>query len=174
MNVTNRPRSHSHRYSLLRSKANPAASSTHQLPSPTVSPSPLSSLSSPPAPTSLSLTSHIPPARYYKLHESILPPFHQMLTFDDEKVSTALGYAVLCVSLISKWYSEQTSGTHAHSNEANGASHSHVRPARFSATSLAIHIAMCLRYLVWLCKVCLTTPLPTGTLRQPQCSMGRV
>ena len=89
------------RYSLLRSKANTAA--TSPLPSPTSASSPPSSPPPPTAPTSLSLTSHIPPARYYKLHDSILPPFHQMLTFDDEKVSTALGYAVLCVSLISKW-----------------------------------------------------------------------
>ena len=96
------------RYSLLRSKQNPAASTTSPLPSPNAASPPQSPLSaSPPplpqAPTSLSLTSHIPPARYYKLHDSILPPFHQMLTFDDEKVSTALGYAVLCVSLVSKW-----------------------------------------------------------------------
>ena len=98
------------RYSLLRSKANPAA-----VTSPTPSPTASSSLSSspPPAPTSLSLTSHIPPARYYKLHDSILPPFHQMLTFEDEKVSTALGYAVLCVSLISKWSAERQSSTDA-------------------------------------------------------------
>ena len=86
------------RYSLLRSKAKQAADAA----SPPQSP--LSFATPPPAPTSLSLTSHIPPARYYKLHDSILPPFHSMLTFDDEKVSTALGYAVLCVQLISKWY----------------------------------------------------------------------
>ena len=93
------------RYSLLRSKANPAAASSPSLPSSTAAQpqSPLPSSSPPPAPTSLSLTSHIPPARYYRLHGSVLPPFHQMLTFDDEKVSTALGYSVLCIALISKW-----------------------------------------------------------------------
>ena len=101
------------RYSLLRSKANPAASASQPPSSPPQSP--LSS-SPPPAPTSLSLTSHIPPARYYKLHDSILPPFHQMLTFDDEKVSTALGYAVLCVTLISKWSATRHAHVLAHTS----------------------------------------------------------
>ena len=105
------------RYALLRSKVTSASASP--LPSPSASSLPHSPQSPPlpPAPTSLSLTSHIPPARYYKLHDSILPPFHQMLTFDDEKVSTALGYGALCMLLISKWSVD----TQAHTTRTHNA-----------------------------------------------------
>ena len=100
---------------LLRPSSSAAAlqpSSPTSIPSPPSSPLPIASpkptpLPPPPPPTpptSLSLTSHIPPARFYRLHDSVLPPFHQLLSFDDEKVSTALGYAALVLALTSKYW----------------------------------------------------------------------
>ena len=92
------------RYAAALLKPSPSTPLQPSSPSPS-SPSPPSSplpISSPP--TSLSLTSHIPPARFYRLHDSVLPPFQQLLSFDDEKVSTALGYAALVLALTSKYW----------------------------------------------------------------------
>ena len=66
---------------------------------------PLRTTSSSSPPTSLSLSSHIPPARYYRVHDSVSAALlNQLQTFDDEKVSTALGYAALMLALTSKYY----------------------------------------------------------------------
>ena len=99
------------RYSLpkLRPAAAAAATASSSLAPPDRAASPASPGVSPSAaaaaqPSSLSLTSHIPPARYYKLIDSVLPPFTQLLSFDEEKVSTALGYASLVLLLTSKYY----------------------------------------------------------------------